>query len=95
MPEPKKRMQAFAMGYQQGDIAPRLLARGSGAMARRMIEIARESGVPVREDGDLAEVLAVLGEGECIPEALYEAFAVLLAGLYAANERLGKTDERE
>lgn len=94
MPEHKKPLQAFAMGYQQGDIAPKLLARGSGSLARRMIEIAQEAGVPVREDGDLAEVLQVLGEGEYIPEMLYEAFAVLLAGLYAANERLGKNHEQ-
>lgn len=89
MPEHKNR-QAFAMGYKQGDHAPRLLARGKGERAKRMIELAEGAGIPVQEDRDLAEVLNVLGEGEYIPEDLYEAFAVLLSGIYAANERLGK-----
>jgi len=89
MPKPEN-LQAFAMGYQEGDHAPRLLAWGRAERAKRMIELAEEAGIPVQEDKDLAEVLNVLGEGEYIPEKLYEAFAVLLAGIYAANERLGK-----
>jgi flagellar biosynthesis protein len=87
-------MQAFAMGYEKDDLAPKVLARGYGVTAQRMVELARDAGIPVREDRDLAEVLSVLGEGECIPEVLYEAFAIMLAGIYAANDRLEKRDER-
>jgi flagellar biosynthesis protein len=78
-----------ALGYSPGEgRAPEVVARGFGQLAERMLELARERGVPVREDADLAEVLARLDVGAEIPEELYEAVAELLAFIYRVNRGL-------
>ena len=80
------RQLAVALGYQPGrERAPEILARGGGLLAERILEAAREHGVPVHEDADLAEVLARLDVGSEVPEELYEAVAQLLAFIYRMN----------
>jgi len=91
MPERKK---AVALGYERGDIAPRVLARGEGEKAEYILRLARENSVPIREDRDIVKVLEVLGDGSYIPEELYQAFAALLASLYTASKTLGESDGR-
>ena len=59
-------------------------------LALRMIDAAREAGVPVLRDVPLAHALFELGEGEVIPEALYEAVAIVLR---AAWEERGSEGE--
>ena len=69
--------------HRGGDEAPRVVAKGSGAAARRLRSEARRAGVPVVRDVALARALHRLAEvGEEIPEPLYEAAAALLAHLY-------------
>ena len=92
MPEREK---AVAVGYDPAMPAPQVLARGSGTAARRIVELARENGIPLHEDADMVEVLQVLGEGECVPVELYEAFAVLLSSLYNVNQLLGRDHGRK
>lgn len=60
------------------DAAPALTAKGHGALAARMIEAARASGVPVIRDVPVARALYDLELGVEIPEALYEAVAEVL-----------------
>lgn len=60
--------------------APELLARGRGALADRLREVALEHGIPVIERPDLARPLNRRGEpGEEIPADLHEAAAEVLA----------------
>jgi flagellar biosynthesis protein len=66
--------------------APRVVARGRGELARRILEIAEASGVPVRHDPDLLELLAAARLGDEIPEDLYLAVAEVLAFLWRTNE---------
>ncbi len=83
------RQLAVALGYQPGENrAPAVLARGWGLLAENILETAREHGVPVREDADLAEVLSRLDVGAEVPDELYEAIAELLAFLYRMNSGL-------
>lgn len=78
------------MRYDPGeDPAPRLVAKGQGHVAERILEIAREHGIHIHEDPDLVEVLAALDLGQLIPEELYEALAEILAFIYRLN-RLAK-----
>jgi len=80
------RQVAVALGYQPGSgAAPRVLAKGFGDMAEHILELARENGIPVHEDSDLAEVLSRLDAGSQIPEELYEAIAEVLAFMYRMN----------
>ncbi|MGB9671418.1 MAG: EscU/YscU/HrcU family type III secretion system export apparatus switch protein [Halothiobacillaceae bacterium] len=69
---------AVALHYDGGG-APRLVAKGGGEVAERILEVAREHGVPLHEDPALARALARLELGEEIPRALYQAVAEVLA----------------
>lgn len=79
---------AAALRYDAatGD-APRLTAKGRGAVAEKIIELARRHDIPVREDRALVEILSRLEIDRQIPPELYRAVAEILAFVYSANER--------
>ncbi len=81
-PPGRARERATAIGYEPGAHAPRVLATGAGAIAQRIVELAREADVPVRSDPALVEALAVLDLGQEVPEALWVAVAETLAWAY-------------
>jgi flagellar biosynthesis protein len=64
------------------DSAPRLMARGRGHLGRKILEIARENGLPIRQDPDLIAALSALSIGWEIPVELYRAVAEVLAFAY-------------
>ena len=77
---------AVALQYQRGKApAPRVAATGRGAIAERIIAIAREHNVPVREDPDLVQLLAKLDLGETIPAELFPVIAEVFAFVYRLN----------
>lgn len=62
--------------------APLVLAKGVDKLALRIIDKARESNVPIRQDPPLAQALYRQVEiGDTIPEELYQAVAAILAKL--------------
>jgi flagellar biosynthesis protein len=66
--------KAVALTYDENKQAsPVIVASGIGYMAEKMIEIAKENGVPVYEDNSLATMLTQLELGAEIPEELYQA----------------------
>lgn len=69
---------AVAIQYEPGEVAPKVVASGKGAVAERIIEAAKESDVPVHEDSKLAKTLSNLEIGEMIPPELYEVVAEIL-----------------
>jgi flagellar biosynthesis protein len=69
---------AVALHYD-GSGAPKVLAKGRGELAERILERAREHGVPLRESPELVEVLATVDIGRQIPEPLYRAVAEVIA----------------
>ncbi len=82
----KDRDIAVALSHNQGggDL-PRVVASGQGAVARQILEIAFDRGIKVREDADLAEVLAAV-EVDCeIPLAAFAAVAEILSYVYRAQ----------
>lgn len=76
-----KRARAIALRYS-GDGAPKVTASGQGHVAARILELAAESGVPVRHDPALVRALSTLELGREIPEELYVAVAEVLAWAY-------------
>lgn len=87
----EKRKKATALKYNKGKSkAPKLVAKGSGFVADKIIEKAKEHGVYIKEDKDLVEVLATLDLYQEIPESLYKAVATILAELYKINEGMIK-----
>jgi flagellar biosynthesis protein len=82
--------QAVALRYDTGtDAAPRVVAKGRGAIADKIVEFARSNGVAVREDKALVSVLSKLNLDQEIPPQLYAAVAAVLAFLYKANRPAG------
>jgi len=73
---------AVALAYRTGETAPRVVARGRGALAETIIERAREAGVYVHESPELVALLAQIDLDQRIPPQLYVAVAELLAWLY-------------
>jgi flagellar biosynthesis protein len=78
--------QAVALRYDPDqDAAPRVVAQGRGAIADKIVELARNHGVAIREDRALVSVLSKLDLDREIPPQLYAAVAAILAFLYSAN----------
>lgn len=88
MRDPDRPQRATALRYEAGvSSAPVVVARGSGHLAQRILEAAREAGVPVREDPALAAALTQLELDEQIPEELYAAVAEALVWAYRLTRR--------
>jgi flagellar biosynthesis protein len=75
--------KAVALDYASGrEATPTVLASGHGAVARQILDVAFASGVKVREDADLVEILSVLDVGDQIPIAAFAAVAEILSHVY-------------
>jgi len=92
---PEKPPRAVALRYDRGraagNAAPRVVAKGRGKVAAKILELAREHGVPVREDPDLVELLSHCELGDEIPVEVFAAVAELLTWLYRLE---GQAPER-
>ncbi|HEY5799792.1 MAG TPA: EscU/YscU/HrcU family type III secretion system export apparatus switch protein [Burkholderiaceae bacterium] len=73
---------AVALAYQEGQSAPKVVAKGRGLIADQIIARAAEHGVFVHESRDLVALLMKVDLDSHIPPALYRAVAELLAWLY-------------
>ena len=79
---------AAALKYdRESDQAPKLVAKGRGYVAEKILELAEKAGVPLRSDPSLVQILCRLDMDEQIPVELYRAVAEILAFIYAMNER--------
>lgn len=89
-PEKPTRKNAVAVRYQaESDAAPKVIAKGQGHLAERILAIARAEGIHVQEDPDLLNLLAKLNVDDTIPEELYRAVAEVLAFVYRLNRKQG------
>jgi flagellar biosynthesis protein len=87
----EKRRQAVAIRYDiQKDAAPRVVAKGAGLLADRIIEVAREHKVHIHEDPQMVSVLAKVKIDSPVPEELYRAVAEVLAFVYRLDRRMEK-----
>ena len=82
---------AVALRYERVEMrAPRVVARGRNQVAQRILEVARENGIPIVENAGVARLLYRTARvGKEIPEALYEAIAEILAYVYRIDRRRG------
>jgi flagellar biosynthesis protein len=85
----EKQNKAAALRYRQGiDSAPSIVAKGKGLVAEKIIALAHEHGIPVREDRDMIEILSTLDLYEEIPPELYKAVAEILAFIYKMSGKV-------
>ena len=80
--------RASAIAYNQEEGIPRLLAKGRGRDAQRIITLAREAGIEIVEDTALAALLdAGVKPGDFIPPWCWEAVAKILAFVLSEEEK--------
>ncbi len=75
---PEQRRRAVALAYRDGDDAPRVVAKGYGEIAERIMAEARRQGVHVHDAPELVALLMGLDMDERIPPSLYQVIAELL-----------------
>lgn len=79
---------AAALGYRaEQDQAPRLLAKGKGYVADKIIEVARDHDTPIYKDERLSRQLQNMSVGETIPEDLYNVVAEVLVFISRMDAR--------
>lgn len=78
--------QAIALAYADGDSAPKVVAKGRGLIAEKIIARAKEHHVFVHESKELVALLMQVDLDDHIPPALYQAIAEILAWLYRIEE---------
>lgn len=84
----KKNTIAAAIKYDdKRDAAPKLTAKGRGSIAEKIIKLAMEHNIPIREDPALVQILSRLDIDEQIPPEIYKAIAEILAFIYSVNEQ--------
>lgn len=84
-PPPKA---AVALEYVPGKHrAPVVAAKGTGAVAERILALAKKHKIPVQRDPDLVQVLVRLDLDRAIPPELYAVIAEIFAFVYTMNNR--------
>ena len=91
----QRKMQAAAITYDpaENDV-PILSAFGEGHMAQKIIEVAKESGVPVMPEPGLTNMLSRLSVGDEIAPEMYDAVAKVLAFVSEVDRTYGEKIKR-
>jgi len=80
----RKTAVALNDGAQKGEI-PEIIAAGRGKIAEKILEMAYENGIDVREDKVLSEMLATIEIDSPIPSEAFMAVAEILSYVYKAS----------
>ena len=80
--------KVVALGYNRSqDNAPKVLASGAGEIANKIISLAKEHDIPIKEDPDLIEILSKVEVDQEIPPNLYMAVAEIFSFLYKITNK--------
>ncbi len=92
--QPAHRQLAVAIQDRPGDkAAPRVVASGRGTLAEQILQIAFARGVKVRNDADLAEILATIEIESEIPLEALAAIAEILSYVYRTQSKVAPAQE--
>lgn len=84
----KNLKSAVALKYHaEEDAVPKVAAKGEGLVAERIIELAKENQIPIKEDPDLVQILSQVDINKEIPPSVYKVVAELLAFVYKLNSQ--------
>ena len=85
----EKSKKAIAIKYTKTkDKAPKVVAKGKGTIAQKIIDLARKHNIPLYEDRNLAQLLESLDLDTEIPPELYRAVAEVLVFIYRLNAKV-------
>ena len=82
-----KSQLAVALHYDKAG-APRVVAKGKGAIGAKIIEVARAHDIPIEENEVLAGALSNVELGDEIPQELYKAVAEVLIFVLRLSGRI-------
>ena len=91
---PQQRQAAIAIkgtdaehvGAPRPNVSPRIIAKGHGSVAEQILQLAFASGVKVRKDANLAEILEAIEVDTEVPLHALAAVAEILSYVYRAND---------
>ena len=84
--EKNKRQTAVALKDRTAErLVPLVVAAGRGEIAEKIMQLAFQNGIKVKEDGALAEMLAAVELDSPIPSEAFMAVAEILYYVYRAN----------
>jgi flagellar biosynthesis protein len=80
--------KAVALRYnQKKENAPKVIGKGQGKIAERIIKIAEENELPIKKDEDLVELLTKIDIDKEIPNNLYKAVAEVFSFIYNVTNK--------
>ncbi len=78
---------AFALKYDATlNKVPVMTASGKDNIAEQMLKVARQNGVPIECNPELASMLALLDIGDYIPVEAFVAVAEIMAFIYRKDK---------
>jgi len=81
------KQKAVALSYKKEDIAPKVVAKGQGYIAQKILSSAKDTDVPIYEDAELVEELSKIDLGDNIPKELYQVVAQVLVFISDIDKR--------
>ena len=83
MSKTTKIIKAAALKYdKEKGSAPKVVAKGKGSSAQKIISLAKENNLPIKKDEDLVELLSKVELDKEVPENLYKAVAEVFVFVY-------------
>lgn len=79
--EEKEPTSAVALVYKQDDL-PRVVAKGKGVIADKILAMAKTADIPIHQDAQLNKALSALELNQPIPRELFAAVAQVLVFAY-------------
>ena len=87
------RKKAIALAYKEGYNAPKVIAKGQGEIAEKIVETGQEEGIAIYEDEKLIENLMNLDLYEEVPPELYEAISEIILFVYSLDKEKGEKND--
>lgn len=84
--------KAAALAYDHIGV-PRVVAKGDGLLAKKIIEFAEEKGIPIQHNESLVEALMQVELSKEIPPELYKVVAEVLALIYRLDKEKAKKNQ--
>ncbi|CUA87606.1 EscU/YscU/HrcU family type III secretion system export apparatus switch protein [Pseudidiomarina woesei] len=76
--EKPKTQKAVALRYQEFEPAPKVVAKGEGLIADKIIALANEHNVFVHDSSELVDLLSQIDLDDYVPQTLWLVVAELL-----------------
>lgn len=87
--------KAAALKYDmQNDNAPKVVGKGERYTAQKIIEVAKQNNIPIKEDKDMIELLSKIEINQEIPTELYKVVAELFSFIYKLSKEENETKNK-